>query len=183
MDIQQTNSTDSKKEPRSKSALQKNLEHIYDMLDKQKLVENLVRQQHPKQQEIVESLVHRQQTARMEKELAKLHTADIADLVEALPLNERQYVWSHLKPAKAANVILELSDPVRKHIVHALESDQLLQLLSYMDGDDLAYIADDIPDIILNQRLSSLTSADKARAAGRVLATICNIRKTLSASL
>jgi len=151
-----------KKELRSRTSLQKNLERIHDLLDKQKLVENLIRQQHPKQHEIVESLVHRQQSARLENELGKLHTADIADVLEALPLNEREYVWGHLKPGKAANVFLELSDPVRKHVINSLEAKKLLQLLGFMDGDDLAYIADDIPEAILNQRLTSLSSEDKA---------------------
>lgn len=151
-----------KKEVRSKTSLQKNLERIHDLLDKQRLVENIIRQQHSKQHEIVESLVHRQQSARLEKELSKLHTADIADVLEALPLNEREYVWGHLKPGKAANVMLELADPVRKHIINSLDSEHLLQLLSFMDGDDLAYIADDIPELILNQRRASLSSEDKA---------------------
>ena len=162
MDIQDSENNDNTREIRSKSALEKNLERIHDLLDKQKLVENLIRQQHPKQHEIVENLVHRQQSARIEKEMSKLHTADIADLLEALPLTERQYIWHHLKPAKAANVFLELSDPVRKHITNTLQAQELLLMLGYMDGDDLAYIAEDIPDEILKQRLASLNSADKA---------------------
>lgn len=147
---------------KSKTVLEKNLEHIRELLDKQQLVENLVRHQHSKQHEIVEGLVHRQQLARMEKELSKLHIADIADVLEALPLHERQYIWSRLKPNIAANVLLELSDPVRKHLINTMEAEDLLKLLGYLDGDDLAYIADDIPELILSKRLASLTTEDKA---------------------
>jgi len=162
MDNQEVTSNDAKKDLRSQSALQKNLARIHDLLDKQHLVENLIRQQHTKQHEIVESLVHRQQSVRMEKELGKLHIADIADVLEALPLAERQFVWAHLKPSKAANVLLELSDPVRKHILNSMEASNLSQLLGYMDGDDLSYIAEDIPESVLKHRLDSLTSKDKA---------------------
>jgi len=161
MEYQEDANLDLKKDPRAQSALQKNLAHIHELLDKQHLIENLTKQQHSKHHEIVESLVHRQQSARMEKELGKLHIADIADVLEALPLTEREFVWSHLKPARAAHVLLELSDPVRDHIIHAMDAQQLLQLLDFMDGDDLSYIADDIPELILKQRLDSLTAEDK----------------------
>jgi magnesium transporter len=142
-------------------SLNHNLAQIKELLDKQRLVENLVHHQHQTQSEIVESLLHRQHSVKLRSRLKKLHFADIADLLEALPLGDRQTVWGHLENSSAADVLMEVSDPVRENLIDNTDTQTLLTILNCLDADDIAYIADDIPESVLAERLKSFTITEK----------------------
>ncbi|WP_455205780.1 magnesium transporter [Kaarinaea lacus] len=148
-------------EKRSHDSLQHNLQQIRELLDKQHLVEAIVHFQERPRSDIVESLVHRQHSVELKKRIRKLHIADIADLLEVLPLEDRKLIWQHLESQQAADVLMEVSDPVRENVVANMHRSELLQLLNFLDADDLAYIAEDIPEDILNERLKSLPSEDR----------------------
>jgi magnesium transporter len=143
-------------------SLNYNLAQIKELLDKQRLVENLVHHQRPSQSEIVESLVHRQHSVELRSRLKKLHFADIADLLEALPLDDRQLIWRHLDNTDAAEVLMEVSDPVRENLIDSTDEKTLLAILYCLDADDIAYITEDIPESVLAERLKSFDTTDKA---------------------
>lgn len=150
-----------KGENRSQDSLHRHILFIRDLLEKQRLVESIVHHQEQPRSEIVESLVHRQHMVELAARLAKLHIADIADLLEALPLDERQLVWTHIDKTTAADVLMEVSDPVRENLIDSMSRSELLEILNFLDADDLAYITEDIPEDVLQERLQSLTSEDK----------------------
>ncbi|WP_455211414.1 magnesium transporter [Kaarinaea lacus] len=148
-------------EKKPSDSLDHNLAQIKELLEKQRLVENLVHQQHQTHGDIVESLLHRQHSVELRGRLKKMHFADIADLLEALPLDDRQLIWRHLNDAKAADVLLEVSDPVRENLIKTTDEKALLAILHCLDADDIAYITEDIPQDILAERLKSFTITDK----------------------
>ena len=149
------------KETRTHDSLAHNLGQIRELLDKQRLVESIVQHQKQTRQDVVESLLHRQHSVELRNRLSKLHIADIADLLEALPLNDRQWVWHHLDNGSAAEVLMEVSDPVRENLIDSSGNDELLAILHCLDADDIAYITEDIPPDILDERLKSFTATDK----------------------
>ncbi|MGH8629654.1 MAG: magnesium transporter, partial [Burkholderiales bacterium] len=59
---------------------------ISTLLQKHKLVEELVHKQDMPRHELVESLVHKQNLAELQKRLDRRHAADIAAILEQLPL-------------------------------------------------------------------------------------------------
>ena len=122
-------------EKRPSDSLDHNLAQIKELLDKQRLVENLVHHQQQSHSDIVESLVHRQHSVELRNRLKKLHFADIADLLEALPLDDRQLVWRHLDYAKGADVLMEVSDPVRENLIKITDEKALLAILNCLDAD------------------------------------------------
>jgi magnesium transporter len=146
---------------RPADSLDHNLAQIKELLDKQRLVENLVHHQHQPHGDIVESLLHRQHSVELRSRLKKMHFADIADLLEALPLDDRQLIWRHLDDTKAADVLMEVSDPVRENLIKTADDKALLAILNCLDADDIAYITEDIPQDILAERLKSFTITDK----------------------
>ncbi len=79
----------------NKESLQESLQQIVELLERHELVESLVHQQEKDapRQELVESLAHRQNIALLQKKLESLHPADVAYILEALPLEKRLYVW------------------------------------------------------------------------------------------
>ncbi len=141
--------------------LNENIAQVRDLLNKQKLVENIVHRSQSTNQELVEDLVHRQHLVELQSLLAQLHTGDIAYILEVLPLEDRIVIWDQIKTERGGDVLLEVSDSVRKNLIEALSSDDLLKALNQMDGDDLAYIADDIPPALLLIRQETLTAEDQ----------------------
>ena len=81
--------------------MQDALAEITALLRKHRLVEGLVHEQleHApvaearSRGELAESLVTRQNKAQLQRKLDRLHPADIAYILEALPLDERLYIW------------------------------------------------------------------------------------------
>ncbi len=145
----------------TKEKLNEHIALVQALLHKQKLIEAMVHQHDSRRHEIVESLVHRQHLAELDTKLTRLHTADIAHILEILPHDDRMRVWDLLMSQRGGDILLEVSEAVRKSLIGTLSEQDLNQVLQQMDGDDLAYIADDIPDAILQARLASLSSEDQ----------------------
>jgi magnesium transporter len=59
------------------------------------------------------------------------------------------------------DILLEVSEVVRRSLINDMSECQLRVALEQMDGDDLAYIADAIPEKLLNERLESLSHEDR----------------------
>src|SRR6266704_1056752 len=70
--------------------------------------------------------------------LAKLHPADIADIVEELAPNERQAVFQTLDEETAAEALEEVEPRVQKAIVESLDSGKAAGIVEEMDPDAAA---------------------------------------------
>jgi len=147
--------------PHTKDKLDAHLHLVHDLLNKQKLIESMVHQHGTRKQELVESLVHRQHLAELDQKLNRLHTADLAYILEVLPMEDRLSIWKLLMARRGGEIFVEISDAVRKSLIEAMNNDELMSVLNQLDGDDLAYIADDIPEENLQQRLQSLSTEDQ----------------------
>ncbi len=78
---------------RDPEAAQRALVRVQHVLEKQRRVEALVhREQSPSEDRkpLVEQLVHRQHLSELRTILDRLHAADIAYILEALPLDDRR---------------------------------------------------------------------------------------------
>jgi len=148
--------------PKTQDKLRENIELVQDLLSKQKLVESIVHGAQAPKQELVESLVHRQHLAELQTKLSRMHVGDIAHILEALPLDDRLTIWQQVKDRRGGDILLEVSDAVRESIIESLSQEELLSVLEQMDGDDLAFIADELPQQVLEQRLQSLTAEDQS---------------------
>ena len=85
-------------ENQSQDNLETHLAQVQTLLAKMRLVEELVHKQGGPRQDLVENLVHKQNLAELQRKLVDLHPADIAYILEALPLDERRLVW---RPGRA----------------------------------------------------------------------------------
>ena len=72
--------------------------------------------------------------------LNQLHYADIADLLETLPPDDRMLVWSLVNEDIDGRVLVEVSDPVRESLIEDLDPHELVQIAGQLDGDELADI-------------------------------------------
>lgn len=155
--------TDSAAMPRkSQHRLEDHLRHIVNLLEKHRLVETMVdRDRASPRHDLIESLVHRQHLVELQLKLRSLHPADIAYILEALPLDDRLLIWGQIEDEHGGEVLLEVSDAVRDSLIEALERPALTRVLSQLDADDLAELADAIPEEVLAEVSRTLTARDR----------------------
>lgn len=136
---------------------------ITTLLEKQEIVNALVRKQDMPRQNLVESLVARQHLVELEQKLKQLHPADIAYILENLPLLQRRMVWDLVEVERYGAVLLEVSDAVRETLIEDLERDELLDAAEHMDSDEIADLVPDLPKDMVLELLTSLNSEDRAQ--------------------
>ncbi|GAB6039669.1 magnesium transporter [Endothiovibrio diazotrophicus] len=144
------------------------LRQVNELLDKQELEQELVHHQQGPQQAVVENLVARQHQAKLDARLSDLHVADVARVMEMLPLERRRRVWRRVWSRMGGDLLLELGDSVRRQVIEECDEDTLSAVLAQLDGDDLVYLAADLPPALLERRLATLSADERVwLAAGR----------------
>jgi len=78
--------------------------------------------------------------------LAKLHPADIADIVEELAPDEREAVFETLDEGVAAEALEEVEPKVQKAIIESLDSDRVADIVEEMQPDAAADLLADLPE-------------------------------------
>ena len=147
----------------SKDSLSESLQQVIFLLDKHRLVENLVHNQNMPNHDLVESLVHKQNLHELQKKLDALHPADVAYILEALPLEQRLDVWELVKAERDGEILLEVSDAVRQTLIADMDSDELLAAAEQLDTDELADLAPDLPKDVFQDLLDSLDAQNRER--------------------
>jgi magnesium transporter len=148
-----------------KESLSESLQQVISILEKHKLVENLVHRQEqdmPKQV-IVESLVHKQHLNELQHKLDVLHPADVAYILESLPIDDRLKVWDLVKADRDGEILLEASDAVRQTLIAGMDNKELLAVAEQLDTDELADLAPDLPKVVLQDLIYSLDTQNRER--------------------
>ncbi|PIT11335.1 magnesium transporter [Snodgrassella alvi] len=95
--------------------------------------------------------------------LHELHPADMATLLESLPLQERMLVWKLATPTEDGEVLLEVSDPVRETLIENMAQQELLAAVDKLDADELAELAPDLPKEVVYEAISSRDEEERAQ--------------------
>src|SRR5712664_716744 len=143
--------------------LQKNLREVQNLLHRHALVEHLVHRQEMPKHDLVEQLVHKQHLAELRGKLDQLHPADIAYLLEALPLEERLVVWNLVKADRDGEILLEVSEAVRESLIASMDSAELVAAAETLEADQLADIAADLPAGVIEEVVQSLPAEERER--------------------
>ncbi|HRF45019.1 MAG TPA: magnesium transporter [Candidatus Competibacteraceae bacterium] len=147
---------------KSPPKVEDHLQHIVKLLEKHRLIEAMVdRDRVSPRHHLIESLVHRQHLVELQLKLRSLHPADIAFILEALPLNDRLMVWRQMQDEQGGEVLLEVSDAVRDSLIEILERPTLARVLGQLDADDLTELADAVSEDVLTDVLLSLNARDR----------------------
>jgi len=144
-------------------ALQRHLHEVEELLSRQQLVEDLTRRQRMPHQRLVENITHRQNLARLQRKLDRLHPADIAYILEALPLQQRIFVWDRVRADKDGDILLEVSDAVRPSLLETMDRDEIKGAVEALDADELADLIPDLPDDLAQEVLDSLDQREQAQ--------------------
>ncbi len=143
------------------SSVQEALVRVTGLLRKHRLVEGLVREQVgdtgvAAAAELAESAVYKKSKAALTDELDRLHPADIAYILEALPLDERLYVWDLVRASRDGEILLEVSDAVRESLISSMDTEELVAATETLEADEIAELAPDLPQEVMDDVFKSL---------------------------
>lgn len=92
-----------------------------------------------------------------------LNHAEIADLLESLPGQQRSIVWELIATEDEGDVLVELNDEVRATLIGAMETEELVAALANLALDDLADLIAELPEAVNREVLRSLDASDRFR--------------------
>jgi magnesium transporter len=98
--------------------------------------------------------------------LAKLHPADIADIVEELPPDEREAVFETLDEEVAAEALEEVEPKLQKSIVESLDSERVADIVEEMDPDAAADLLADLPQERTEEILEEMAPEEREEVSG-----------------
>jgi magnesium transporter len=113
--------------------------------------------------EVRELLGAPERLAGLRQRLDALHPADIAYILEALPLAERLRVWDLVKADRDGDILVEVSDAVRESLIASMDSAELVAAAETLEADELADIAPDLPAAVIEEVVQSLPAEERER--------------------
>ncbi len=137
------------------------IEDVQRLLDRHRVLDDLARRQVTGRRAVIEDLQHRQNAADIRRRLRVLHPADLAFLLESLPMGDRRLIWADLDDAVAAEALLEVDPTVRESLIAATPTRRLVEMAAHMDVNDLAWLADALPPAVLQQVVVDLDDAER----------------------
>ena len=140
--------------------LQDRLAQVVDLLQRRRLGEDGEYRQDGGQGEIYDES---QILAELQRKLDELHPADVAHILEALPLEERLTVWQLVKAERDGDILLEVSDAVRETLIADMDDHELLAAAKEMDADELADLAPELPRDVVHELMESLDAQQRER--------------------
>ena len=144
-----------------RTSLEKSLQQVTDHLRRRKIIEALVDRQDTPRHELIADLTDRQDSAELQRKLDQMHPADVAYVLEALPLDERLYIWSLVRQDRDGEILLEVSDAVRESLIENMETEELVAAAEQLDADEIADLAPDLPREVLSDVFESLSMQER----------------------
>ena len=98
---------------------------------------------------------------KVEKRLARLHSADVADLLERLDREDRDTVVDIIRPQLQvdAEVLTHLDEDVREQIFERLEPEEIAGAMVELDSDDALDLIEDLDEEDREEILASMPTA------------------------
>ena len=90
---------------------------VTDMIERHKLVEDLVHRQDMQRHDLVEDMVHQNNLSELQRLLDKLDTKAIANVLETLSNEDCLLVWGLVSEERKEEILLAVNDSVRVELV------------------------------------------------------------------
>ena len=151
--------TDTNHENHYTENVQNHLKQVELLLHKHALLEEVVHKQEMPREDrhaLVDTLLHKQHLAELHRKLDSLHSADIAYILEALPIEQRLLVWDLVKSERDGDILIEVSDAVRESLIATMNREELRAAAENLDTDEIADLAPDLPQNVMRDLFRSL---------------------------
>ena len=146
-----------------KESLNDLIEQIDELLESSEFSENSNENSVDEKHALIKNLVSKKNISSLESLLDDLHPADIADILESLPVQKRLVLWDLVKSANEGDILIEVSDSVRQTLIADMDSTELLAAAEQLETDEIADIAPDLPEEVLKDLLENLDIQNRER--------------------
>lgn len=150
-------------ERKPQERLHERFTQVLELLQRHRLIEESVAQQDSAHQDRVEALVQQQHLAELQQTLAELHPADIAYILEAVPLEDRLTIWQLVSVESDGDILLEVSDAVRETLIADMDDTEIIAAAKELDADELAELAPELPRDVVQGLMESLDAQQRER--------------------
>ncbi len=141
------------------------LAQVQTLLRRHNVVTELAHPRHQGQDDarhpLVEQIVERHSLSDLRRRLDRLHPADVAYILEALPLDERLIVWELVRAERDGEILLEVSDAVRETLIASMDRQELVDAVESLDADEIADLAPDLPTDVVEEVRQGLTQEER----------------------
>lgn len=146
----------------SADRLQESLALVQRLIERQRQLEDLVSRQEASEPP-TDPLAPHYNLEALRLKLEQLHPADVAHILEALPLEDRLLVWDQVEGARDGAILLEVSDAVRESLIEVMEYGELVNAAEQLDADELAELAPDMPRQVVYEVMGGLGEEERAQ--------------------
>jgi magnesium transporter len=95
--------------------------------------------------------------------LEELHAADVAYVLEGLPVEDRLWVWGLVRSGRDGEILLEVSDSVRDTLLADMDNAEIVAAAQELDADEIADLAPDLPREVVQDIIESQDVTDRAQ--------------------
>ncbi|WP_213876170.1 magnesium transporter [Pseudomonas sp. dw_358] len=148
---------------KTQQSLQDRLAQVVDLLQRQRVFDDPVQRQSEQDQTRATGPVSQENLSLLQRKLDELHSADVAHILEALPLQDRLTVWQLVNVERDGDILLEVSDSVRETLIADMEDHELLAAAKEMDADELADLAPELPRDVVHELMETLDAQQRER--------------------
>ena len=107
--------------------------------------------------------IGQQASAEVKNMLEDLHSADIAEIMQELRMDEAQYLYLQLDGELASDVLVEIPEDDRNRFLKILSPDVIAsQFIGYMDSDDAADVIGDLDEEMKEAVLREIEDKEQA---------------------
>lgn len=92
-----------------------------------------------------------------------LAPAEVAHLIESSPPKVRKILWELIDKEHEGEILQDLSDEISAYFLNEMSAEELVDLTSDLDTDDVADLLQQLPERVTRQVLSSMDSEDRSR--------------------
>lgn len=110
---------------------------------------------------VQDKLARKHEPTALRAELDPLHPADVAYILEALPLEERLLVWNLVKAEREGEILLELSEAVRESLIATMDTKELVAAAETLEADEIADLAPDLPEEVVQDVIRALPQEER----------------------
>ena len=113
--------------------------------------------------EHIQSLIEEKSVAKLTEELTEIHAADIAEIYEAIELEQAHFLHNIIEDEKGADILMELEDDLRDQLLDNLSPKEIAEeVLENLESDDAADIVSELPQEVKEEVLSHLEDVEHA---------------------
>ena len=113
--------------------------------------------------EDISILISNNSANKIKELISDLHIADIAEVIEELPIHQSNYLFQLLEEEKSAVVLMELEEDVREHLLSLLSSKEIAtEVIENLESDDATDVISELPEQQKEEVLSLIEDNEHA---------------------